>query len=931
MNYLYGLLSYISFKLNMPTFARGFFKRSLTMASGQKEPGISLYVRSSNHTALLEMIERINVPNSYKAYLKAVVHRHEKNYKRAYELIKNDNDPAVMSFKVRLLYDLKRMKEIVAVSKEGHDVLKDLTERQQKTILKYFLSQNMFDEVDRLLETSQVAGENLHHAYEDAKNDIFYKYTWTQYKSRILELDDFKTDNLIHYKTYIDEQNTEMQKLGYVLIINQYFDKAETEEILNNEYVPFINAHNELLQYIDPAAVYKLHFSFEADSDEARQLQNTLNQLYAGKPTTSLKKGVAEAIITTPLNHQHIFTLRRLMAEGKITLTDPVFKEMFMSERKLEPVFYNVNLFTNEHYKETVDAFVDAEYDAKQQKRIYNMVIKQLNQIDSKDALPEKIMNYLEKNTVKMSHTMVLAKQYYITGQTEKIQSLFKYKTKDRQLKMYIQFAKFLFNTKDFEASLNVIEKARAIKPKSADVLRGLIRAHHTLGNITARIEMLQLMKKYHPARIFPGEFPMAQQEYDLLQNHWTPKSTLDYDATGTDQSKILFVLNKALPVINGYTIRSNEIIKGVKNRGYTPIVTTRLGWSPLHENQEIPDEAINGVKTYYIDKSDKYLTNRTPILEYFDAYAEEIKKILDEEKPGVIHAASNFQSAIPALKLGEKFGIKTIYEVRGMWHHTASSKIPGFLNSDRFNLQEQEEIHCCHVADEVFCISESLKEYLILKGVEAAKITVIPNGVDTKQIAPQERDAEIIKKYHLSDCQVLGFVGSITNYEGIDLVIRAMHDLNHRKNTDQKFKFIIVGDGQYRSHLQQLVTDLEMQDDVIFTGQVPHEEVSKYYSVIDIAPFARTNDLVCKLVTPIKTYEAMAMEKKVIVSDVGALKEMVIDGVNGMYFEADNKDALRDTIEAIITKDNVGKDAREWVIEERDWTVILEKVVKAY
>src|SRR5699024_1116663 len=110
MNYLYGLLSYISFKLNMPTFTRGFFTKSLSMDIGQKEPSVSLFFRSSNHAPLLEIIERVNVNHEHKAYLKAVVHRHERNYKKAYQYIATDNNVTIIDFKVRLLYDLKDFK-----------------------------------------------------------------------------------------------------------------------------------------------------------------------------------------------------------------------------------------------------------------------------------------------------------------------------------------------------------------------------------------------------------------------------------------------------------------------------------------------------------------------------------------------------------------------------------------------------------------------------------------------------------------------------------------------------------------------------------------------------------------------------------------------------------------------------------------------------
>ena len=914
----------------MPTFARGFFKKSLSMKIGVKEPGISLYLRSSNHAPILEIIERSNVNNQYQAYLKALVHRHERNYKKAYRYIANDNNPDILNLKVSLLYNLKNFKDIVALSEQGNDVLTHLTDNQQRTLVKYLASRNDFEDAEALFKNSSVRNDALFEDLEAAKDDIFYKYNWRQYKDKILDLDGDFTD-IKEYKTYIDNQSEQVQGLGYVLIINQFFEKNEMEVTLNEEFVPYINAEQILLQYIDPAAVYKLNFNFPDESDESIQLQNALNQLYIGEQSKKLINDIVQKLHKTQLTHQHIFSIRRLIIEKRLNLSDDSVGELFKTGRKLEPVFYNVNLFTDESNKNEVDKFVHEEFNKKQQKRIYNFVIKQLNSIDDTNILPKYIKRYLEKNDIKMSHSIVLAKQYYLTDQNEKIQALFNKRTKDRQLKMHVQLAKFLFNIKEYQHSLYEAEKAYEIKPNNQDVLRGLIRSHHILGNITKRYECLVKLKRINPTRIFPGEFKMAEQEYQLLNKNWKLPVDLIEPDIEKKNDRILFVLNKALPAVNGYTIRSNEIIKRVKKSGYEPIVATRLGWSPVHESYEIPEKPINGVQTYYIDKSDRYLTNKTPILNYFDAYAKEIKNIIEKDKPGIIHAASNYQNALPALQLGKSLGIKTIYEVRGMWHHTQSSKITGFQNSDRFNLQEQQEFHCCEVADEVFCISESLKKYLISHGIDQSKITVIPNGVDTASIAPMEKDNEIIRKYNLKKYHVIGFIGSITSYEGLDLVIQALKDLNERMDLEKKFKLLIVGDGQYRSHLQSLSEKLNLQDYVIFTGRVSHEDISKYYSVIDIAPFARTGDLVCRLVTPLKTYEAMAMAKKVIVSDVGALQEMVIDGNTGQVFEAENLEGLKESILKVINNINIGENARDWVVNQRDWSLIISKVINLY
>ena len=245
--------------------------------------------------------------------------------------------------------------------------------------------------------------------------------------------------------------------------------------------------------------------------------------------------------------------------------------------------------------------------------------------------------------------------------------------------------------------------------------------------------------------------------------------------------------------------------------------------------------------------------------------------------------------------------------------------------------MQEHYEILCCQYADEVIVISESLREYLILKGIAAEKITVLPNGVDSEVLSPLKKSEDLIERYQLENSTVLGFVGSITNYEGLELIIDTVEALNNSNEFTERFKLLVVGDGQHRAVLQRKVLDQNLSDDIIFTGKVPFETVKDYYSVIDIAPFPRQDKLVCQLVTPIKTYEAMAMGKRVIVSDVNALKEMVIDQVNGVYFKADNQEAFEEAVISVLNNEAIGESAREWVVENRDWKVLLKKLVKVY
>src|SRR5699024_4197823 len=370
---------------------------------------------------------------------------------------------------------------------------------------------------------------------------------------------------------------------------------------------------------------------------------------------------------------------------------------------------------------------------------------------------------------------------------------------------------------------------------------------------------------------------------------------------------------------------------KRVMDEGFKPIVTTRLGWTPVQEGYSIPDEPIDGIKTYFIDQTDKLPSNKTPLRTYFDKYAIELVKIIEKETPSIIHAASNFQNALPALAIGNVLEIKTVYEVRGLWHYSQSTKNPSFYNSERFLLQEKYEMNCCNMADEVVCISESLKKYLIEKRIPYEKIRVVPNGVDTDALLPMPKAESIIQKYELGDKYVLGFVGSLTRYEGIELIFDAMLKIRKEYELRKEIVFLIVGGGPYEDELRHKVKEKKLEEQVIFTGRVPREEVAKYYSVIDIAPFPSIDVPVCHLVTPIKTYEAMSMEKKVIVSDVAALLEMVNEGINGEFFKADSSESLSAAILKILNDENIGESAREWVIKNRDWSVLMDDIISLY
>ena len=170
-------------------------------------------------------------------------------------------------------------------------------------------------------------------------------------------------------------------------------------------------------------------------------------------------------------------------------------------------------------------------------------------------------------------------------------------------------------------------------------------------------------------------------------------------------------------------------------------------------------------------------------------------------------------------------------------------------------------------------------------------------------------------------------------SYEGLDLLMEAAAKL--KEDIGERFKILVVGDGEFMPEIIKACNEFNLQDDVIFTGRIPHEEVTKYYSIIDIAPFPRLSLPVTEMVSPLKPFEAMAMEKAIICSNVDAMNEFIFPNKNGIVFEKNNSEDLKNKLKELILNEkfrvNLGKKARKWVIKNRDWSKISKILSSEY
>jgi glycosyltransferase involved in cell wall biosynthesis len=417
-----------------------------------------------------------------------------------------------------------------------------------------------------------------------------------------------------------------------------------------------------------------------------------------------------------------------------------------------------------------------------------------------------------------------------------------------------------------------------------------------------------------------------AESELRALEPSWLP--TIPGPPAGPlagQPGRILHLLTNSLPYRQaGYTVRAQSIGLAQREVGLDPHFATRAGF-PLNEGVlGVPaQESIDGVPYHRLEPGLDPAFGPDRVAE---ASALAGAELVERLRPSVLHPASNYLNAKVALALRERFGIPVVYEVRGFLEETWASRRPGDderAAADRYTGAKAAETAAMLAADAVVTLSQTMKADIVARGVAADRVDVVPNAVDLSRFVPIARDGALAGRLGIRDGEVvLGYVSSFTGYEGIRYLIEATAILRGR---GRPVRLLLVGDGEDRQFLEAEARRHRVDDGtVLFTGRVPHGEVQALYSVIDVFVVPRTADRVSQLVTPLKPYEAMALERAVVVSGVDALREIVRDGETGLVFEAESAVDLARVVEPLLTDPErrlaLGRAAREWVAANRTW-----------
>ena len=389
---------------------------------------------------------------------------------------------------------------------------------------------------------------------------------------------------------------------------------------------------------------------------------------------------------------------------------------------------------------------------------------------------------------------------------------------------------------------------------------------------------------------------------------------------------RVLHVLDHSIPLQSGYSFRTLSILREQRRMGWETHHLT----GPKHTAAGGLEEELDGLH-FYRTRWDAGLLGRVPVareLGQIRAMARRLEAIARRVRPHILHAHSPALNAAAALRAGRRLGIPVVYEVRAFWEDAAVDHGTAREGGVRYRLSRALETNVLRRVDAVTTICEGLKRDIVARGIAEDRVTVIPNAVNLAAFSfDLEPDAALRNTLGLGAKTVIGFIGSFYAYEGLDLLLAALPQVLEEL---PQARVLLVGGGPQERSLRELAAALGIADKVIFAGRVPHEEVQRYYSIVDVFAYPRHSMRLTDLVTPLKPLEAMAQGRLVLASDVGGHRELIRDGENGILFRAGDAASLARSIVKLLAQreawPQLRERARRYVERERNWPGSVER-----
>jgi glycosyltransferase involved in cell wall biosynthesis len=360
---------------------------------------------------------------------------------------------------------------------------------------------------------------------------------------------------------------------------------------------------------------------------------------------------------------------------------------------------------------------------------------------------------------------------------------------------------------------------------------------------------------------------------------------------------------NSSVPYLNWFTDR-------LKN--YTGIKFSFIVLYP--EKPEMMKEMeLRGCECYWVEfDSDKRKSGMIKAL--FKLY-----KLFKKLNPDVVNAHL-FDDSLPALLAARFAGVKRrVIRKQDTAYHWLYA--PQWVWADRFNNNN---------ATHIIAISEEAKKFVIEKEKALpSKVYMIHNGIPLDEFTRQDKETieSFKKKFELEGKIVLGTIARFIEWKGYKYIIEAARILA-AKNIN--FKFLLIGEGEQKKEMQDLVDKYKLNEHIVFTGWVNRKDIPSLYGVMDLYVHAAIMEPFGFVVS-----EAMANGVPIVTTKTGAAADVLKHKETCYFAEDRSPQSLADGIEWMINnpelREKMKGEIKQLAEQNFDIDKMLEKHILLY
>ena len=320
---------------------------------------------------------------------------------------------------------------------------------------------------------------------------------------------------------------------------------------------------------------------------------------------------------------------------------------------------------------------------------------------------------------------------------------------------------------------------------------------------------------------------------------------------------KIAMMTNSYKPFVAGVPISVERLTEGLRRMGHEVVV-----FAPSYDMQEEEKDVVRyGSLLRNVAGGFSVPNSLDPIIE--ERFREEDFDVIHVHHPMMMGEAARY--------LSKRYEVPLVFT-----YHTRYEQYLHYVGlSGLSRLMPSYLRHCTAPCDLVIAPTPLMKEYLEEISVKPP-VSVLPTGLPMDSFLPDEEKAAQIRRMYLRGRKHLFVsVSRLAKEKNVEFLIRSVKLIKERRGSD--FKLLLVGDGPERKHLQRLAEELGVQEEIVFVGAVPNEEIRNYCHAADLFLFASRSET-----QGIVLIESMAAGTPVLAVRATGTEDVVICGENG-------------------------------------------------